>query len=271
MDKLVRVKQEIWLKMLFYSFALREGEVKDRFFDFSQILFRHIKWIAKECKKIGLEYDFDKGYIDIQKSSSFEIFEDLIQSLKELSATYKKEALFERIKEDEAYMIFYMEKLLKDDMNNYDIEAFNRKKVYKDKKLSKSSTDALILFLFEETYKEYELIMVYTYMQNFTNKIEEFEVYQDLVDESYFHLKSFGEMLSKMGILAIPHNIEKSIYKVTDITKFLEDGIKEEEAAKEECVRLAKAVEDEELGKFFEFINFQESYHIELMKKLLDM
>jgi len=269
MDDLLREKQEIWLKMLFYSFALKEGEVKDRFYDFSEILFRHLKWIAKECKRRGIEYDFDKGPINIQKSRAFEIYEDLIEDLKGLVSGYENTPLFERIKEDEKYMIFSIQNLLRDESGDYNIGAFNRKKIYKDKKLSKTSTDALILFLFEETYKEYELIMVYTYMQNFTTSIDEFEVYQDLVDESYFHLKSFGNMLSKMGILAIPHNIEKSIYKVTDITKFLQDGIKEEEAAKEECIRLAKAVEDEELGKFFEFINFQESYHIELMKKLL--
>jgi rubrerythrin len=49
----------------------------------------------------------------------------------------------------------------------------------------------------------------------------------------------------------------------------LVDGIKEEEAAKEECLKLAKAVDNEELGNFFNFINFQENYHIELMEKAL--
>jgi len=45
--------------------------------------------------------------------------------------------------------------------------------------------------------------------------------------------------------------------------------ITEEEAAKVMCKELSDAIKDEELSKFFDFINFQESYHIELMKKLL--
>jgi len=269
MYNILKSKHELWLKVLFGSFAIDDSKIKDKLYDFSQILFRHIKWIANECKKRDIEYDFDKDHIALQKESNFELFEFLIKELRGASASYEESELFDRIKNDEQYMIFYLENLLKNKKNDGKISAFDRGRVYEDKKLSKTSTDALIKFLFEETYKEYELIMVYTYMQNYTNNLSEFAVYQDLVDESHFHLKSFGNMLSKMGILAIPHSIEKSIYKVTDITKFLQDGIKEEEAAKEECIKLANAVQDEELGKFFEFINFQESFHIDLMKRLL--
>ena len=269
MSEIFRLKHELWLKMLFSSFALKNAEIKDKLYDFSQILFRHMKWIAKDLKQKGIEYDYDKGSIDIEKKSNFEFFEFLAQELQNISKYYEQSELYERIKKDEEYMLFYVRNLMKDSKNDAEIIAFDKSRVYEDKKLSKSSTDALTVFLFEETYKEYELIMVYTYMQNFTEDLREFEVYQDLVDESHFHLKSFGEMLSKMGILSIPRVIPSNIYKVTDITKFLEDGIKEEEAAKEECIRLASAVNDEELGKFFDFINYQESYHIELMKKLL--
>ena len=74
-------------------------------------------------------------------------------------------------------------------------------------------------------------------------------------------------MLSKMGILAIPRMIIERIYKRDDIKQFLLDGIEEEKTAKEECIKLASAVKDEELSQFFNFINFQENYHIKLMEK----
>ncbi len=269
MSEIFRLKHELWLKMLFSSFAIQNSEIKERLYEFSSILFRHLKWIAKDLKQKGIEYDYEKSDIDIQKSTNFEFFNFLLEELQNIAKKYEKSGLYDRIEKDEEYMKFYFRNLLKSSENDGKISAFNKSRVYGDKKLSKTSTDALTIFLFEETYKEYELIMVYSYMQNYTKSLEEFEVYQDLVDESHYHLKSFGEMLSKMGILSIPRVIPSNIYKVTDITKFLEDGIKEEEAAKEECIRLAEAVEDEELGKFFEFINYQESYHIELMKKLL--
>ena len=43
-------------------------------------------------------------------------------------------------------------------------------------------------------------------------------------------------------------------------------------AAKEQCRELSEAVaaESEELASFFDFINYQESYHIELMKEALE-
>jgi rubrerythrin len=91
------------------------------------------------------------------------------------------------------------------------------------------------------------------------------------VDESFFHLKSFGEMMAKMGILGVPRVVMKELYQIENIVKFLENGIQEELAAKEECKKLAQAVvnESRELAAFFDFINNQEDYHIELMKDAL--
>jgi rubrerythrin len=148
------------------------------------------------------------------------------------------------------------------------ITAFNKKRVYKNKNLDKTSTDALTLFLFEETYKEYELIVIYFYMQIKTNNKLLADVYQDLIDESKFHLKSFGIMLSEMGLLSIPRVVPKEVYEVVDTKQFILDGIEEERAAREECKMLAQAIKDEELSKFFDLINYQEDYHIKLMEKV---
>ena len=76
-------------------------------------------------------------------------------------------------------------------------------------------------------------------------------------------------MQALMGILSIPRTIIKSLYKREDIKQFFLDGIDEEKAAKEECIKLSKAVQDEELSKFFDFINYQENYHMELMQKAI--
>jgi Mn-containing catalase len=76
-------------------------------------------------------------------------------------------------------------------------------------------------------------------------------------------------MLAKMGILSIPRIVIDTIYKRDDIEQFLIDGIAEEQAAKQECIKLSEAVKDEELSSFFTFINFQENYHNELMEKAI--
>jgi rubrerythrin len=170
---------------------------------------------------------------------------------------------------DEEYFLTKLEEFLSSPKYDARVCAFNKERVYKGKKLSKTSTDALTIFLFEESYKEYELIMIYAYMQNYTNSVNLYNVYQDLIDESMFHLKCFGNMQAQMGILSIPRTIIESLYKRDDIKAFFQDGIEEEKAAKEECIKLSSAVQDEELSKFFDFINYQENYHMELMKKAI--
>ena len=264
-----KVKHELWLKILFSSFAIKDEKIKNELYEFSQIEFRHLKWLSNECKDKNIKYDYNRFQIDIRQNSNFDYFQYIINEIKISMRQYEQSELFARIISDEFYMIQTLERLLSNKLNDGEITAFNKKRVYEDKVLDKTSTDAFTIFLFEETYKEYELILVYAYMQNYTNNTTLYNVYQDLVDESLYHLKCFGNMLAKMGILSIPRIIIESIYQRDDIEKFLVDGIAEEQMAKEECIKLSQAVKDEELSQFFTFINYQENYHIELMQKAI--
>ncbi len=271
LNEIYQAKHELWLKILFASFAIKNDEIKNELYDMAMIEFRHLKWLSNKLKDENIEYDYDKGAIDIEKKSNFEYFNYLISQIKLVLKEYNPDdALFARILSDEYYFIARLNILL-NSTNDETITAFNKQRIYKNKNLDKVSTDALTIFLFEETYKEYELILIYAYMQNYTDDLVQYNVYQDLIDESIFHLKCFGNMLGQMGILAIPRTLMKNLYKRNDIKQFLLDGIEEEKAAKEECIKLAQAVQDEELSKFFDFINFQENYHIKLMEKAVDV
>jgi len=270
LNELYQAKHELWLKVLFTSFAVANEKIKSELYEMACIEYRHLKWLSNKLKEENIEYNYDKYAIDIQKDTNFEYFSYLISEIQLVMKEYNPdEVLSARMLSDEFYFVTRLTRLLSDEKNNASITAFNKERIYESKDLDKESTDALTIFLFEETYKEYELIFVYAYMQNYTNSTTLYNVYQDLIDESQYHLKCFGNMLSKMGILAIPRTLMKEIYKREDIKQFLLDGIEEEKAAKEECVKLARAVKDEELSKFFEFINFQENYHIELMQKAI--
>jgi len=269
LNEIYQAKHELWLKILFTSFAIRDEKIKNELYEMSQIEFRHLKWLGNKLKEENIDYDYDRFAIDFAKNTTFESFSYLINELQLVMKNYNPEdVLFARMLSDEYYFIVKLNHYLQYSQNQ-PITAFNKERIYQQKALSKESVDALTMFLFEETYKEYELIMIYSYMQNYTNDITQYNVYQDLIDESHYHLKCFGNMLSIMGILAIPRTLLKELYKREDIKQFLIDGIEEEKMAKEECQKLALAVKDEELSKFFEFINYQENYHIELMKKAI--
>ena len=269
MNKIFQAKHELWLAITFTSFAINDEEIKSRLYDFSQIAFRHMKWIATDTLAAGDDYNYDRGMTLYKRDTVFEVIEALAEEVKNIQNVYTDDILGERLRTDDAYLLEYLSQILKTDSNNQEITAFNMKREWLDRGLAQDQIDALTMFLFEESYKEYELILVYAFMQARTDKVIQFDVFQDLIDESHFHLKSFGNMMAKLGILALPRELHAMTYIIKDLEQFVHDGIAEEEAAKVMCKELSDAIKDEELSKFFDFINYQESYHIELMKKLL--
>ena len=270
MKELLVKTHEAWLVTLMASFMSKNIENKRVLNDFSDILFRHFTLIEKYLIKNNIEYDYNRSTVPIKVDNLKVIITNIIERLNTLDlmlTSITKEALKNRLKSDWDYMKFALNNLEDEDVRS----AFDANRKYKSYNLTKEATDALTLFLFEESYKEYELIMIYNYLKahsssDFLNKI-----FQILIDESFFHFKSFGEMMAQMGILGVPRVIHESLYKVDDVVQFLKDGIDEELAAKEQCRELSDAVgnDSEELAKFFDFINNQENYHIELMKDAL--
>jgi len=268
--ELFRKTHEAWLTTLMAAFMAKNTESKQTLYDFSDILFRHLTWIENDFIKRGIEYDYDRDHIPIKVDRLKVITENIYSrmvDLELLAINCDDLALRHRIESDLAYMQKVVLKI-----PDEEVTAFNISRKYKDIELGKEATDALTLFLFEESYKEYELIMIYNYLKAHSDDAFLNRIFQIMIDESFFHLKSFGQMMSDMGILGVPREIHKSLYRVEKVTDFLEDGIAEEEAAKEQCKELSDAVakESPQLADFFDFINEQESYHIELMKEALN-
>jgi hypothetical protein len=258
---------EIWLETLMSAMMSKDTENKRTLYEFSDIFFRHFRWIENELIEKNIDYDYDRNSIPIKVENLKVILSDIIRRVNEIELLLvecEDKTLRSRVSTDLDY-ISYRLRLLKDE----DVKsAFDVNRKYKNIELDKEATDSLTLFLFEESYKEYELIMVYNYLKAHCKDSFLIRIFDILIEESFFHLRSFGEMMAQMGILGVPRVIHQSLYKVEDIKQFLIDGIEEEIMAKEECLKLSQAVssKSEELAKFFDFINYQENYHIELMR-----
>ena len=259
---------EAWLATLMAAF-MSKTENKQVLFDFSDILFRHFTWLEHEMIVLNETYSYDRDAIPIKVEKLSDMLNDIVKRLDEIDLqllSSPDKELDARISSD----IHYMRGVLKK-MPDETVTAFSMARKYPGIELTEEATDALTLFLFEETYKEYELIMIYNYLKAHSNDAYLNRIFQILIDESFFHLKSFGDMGAKMGILAVPRVVMKELYQIDDVVQFLKDGINEELAAKEECKKLSEAVakDSEELAKFFDFINHQENYHISLMTDAL--
>ncbi len=268
MKTLMIKTHEVWLEMLMAGF-MSKTENKQVLFDFSDILFRHFTWLENELIELGESYSYDRDAIPIKVEKLSDLLHDIEKRLSEIDLqllSSPDKHLNARIATD----IKYMRDVLLH-MKDEDITAFSVERKFPDVDLTEEATDALTLFLFEETYKEYELIMIYNYLKAHSTDAYLNRIFQILIDESFFHLKSFGDMGAKMGILAVPRIVMKELYQVEDVVGFLKDGINEELAAKEECKKLSEAVakDSPELEKFFDFINHQENYHISLMEDAL--
>ncbi|HIP19170.1 MAG TPA: hypothetical protein EYG78_07535 [Sulfurovum sp.] len=268
--KTIMIKtHEAWLATLMAGF-MSNTQNKQVLFDFSDILFRHFTWLENELIELGESYSYDRDAIPIKVEKLSELLTDIDRRLSEIDLqllSSPDKHLNARINSD----IKYMKQVLKN-MEDETVTAFSMERRFPGIDLTQEATDALTLFLFEETYKEYELIMIYNYLKAHSSDAYLNRIFQILIDESFFHLKSFGDMGAKMGILAVPRLIMKEMYQVDDVVQFLKDGINEELAAKEECKKLSEAVAQDspELEKFFDFINHQENYHISLMEDALE-
>jgi len=268
--KTIMIKtHEAWLATLMAGF-MSKTQNKQVLFDFSDILFRHFTWLENELIELGETYSYDRDAIPIKVEKLSNLLNDIEKRLSEIDLqllSSPDKHLNTRIATD----IKYMRNILVH-MKDENITAFSMERKFPGIDLTEEATDALTLFLFEETYKEYELIMIYNYLKAHSADAYLNRIFQILIDESFFHLKSFGDMGAKMGILAVPRLIMKEMYQVEDVVQFLKDGINEELAAKEECKKLADAVSKDspELEKFFDFINHQENYHISLMEDALE-
>jgi len=268
--KTVMIKtHEAWLEMLMAGF-MSKTKNKQILFDFSDILFRHFSWLENELIALGESYNYDRDAIPIKVERLSDLLHAIIIRLNEIDLqllSSPDKDLAGRIASDIHYMTDVLSHM-RDEM----VTAFNMERKFPGIALTQEATDALTLFLFEETYKEYELILIYNYLKAHSNDAYLNRIFQILIDESFFHLKRFGDMGAQMGILAVPRIVMRELYQVEDVVSFFKDGIDEELAAKEECKKLSEAVgkDSPELAKFFDFINHQENYHIALMKDALN-
>ncbi len=269
MHKLFKEIHEAWLATQFTGF-MSQTQSRQELYEFANILFKHLTWIENDFIRQNIIYTYDINQVPIRAEKLSVMIDDIIRRMElielELGNCNDADITF-RMRSDLDYMKSALKKIPNENVSS----AFNMKKEFPNIQLSDEAKDALTLFLFEESYKEYELIMVYNYSKANSNDAFLNRIFQILIDESFFHLRSFGQMMAQMGILGVPRSLMEEIYKFDDLEQFLKDGIQEEIGAKEECKKLADAVSSssEHFASFFNFINNQENYHIALMEEAL--
>jgi hypothetical protein len=270
MKELFKEVHELFLATQFTGF-MSKSMSRLALYEYANIFFKHLTWLENDFIKRGEEYNYSVEQVPIKVTHISHMYSDIINRIDSIESklnSCKDTDITFRMLSDLIYIKSAIQQLPEESVES----AFDTKREYPNVELTDEARDALTIFLFEETYKEYELIMVYNYSKAHSSDAFLNRIFQILIDESFFHLRSFGQMMADMGILGVPRSIMEEVYKFDDLEQFLKDGIQEEIGAKEECKKLAEAVSSssEYFASFFTFINNQENYHIALMQEALE-
>ena len=180
---------ETWVKVLFGSFTLEHSSFQEQLYDFSEILYRHLRWVENACIAKDTAYSYERDQLQITARTVGEVALWCDEALAVLQEMMGNEGeMQQRIRQDISFMRFILKYHMSSDVP---VVAFNRELRYGADTFDEETLGTLIRFLFDESYKEYELIVIYSYAQRRVNDQRVFEIFQILIDESKFHLKSF--------------------------------------------------------------------------------
>jgi rubrerythrin len=269
--KLIRFEHESFIKFIYASVMVKEPDVRHKLEDIAMFKYRHMVWAMQDAadKSIKFNMDFDEKEIaKIKVQREEDLLEVLIDDLDSNIALYEGEddPTINRLRSDDTYFI---EELRRLDVEG-EITAFNEKKELPGIDLDENAKAALTFFLMEETFKEYELITIYSYLKVHTDIAVAMSAFTDLAYDSIYHLKRFAELASKMGVLTLPRPIPHEKYENIGIVEFLKENIEEEMDAEKQCLILAEKIGNKQLKEFLLFISRQEVYHGELLQRALN-
>jgi rubrerythrin len=268
---MVKTKQMNYLSLLYASFMHPDRKIAEIYEDFGLIEYKHMMWAMNDMVRNNVEFDMDIDSLrDLKVTSTKELREKIISRIEESIKCEKANGIDEttiaRFKNDEEYLL----SLLKNMDDNEKITAFDEHKTLKNIEISPAQADAFNFFLIGETFKEYELITIYSYLKaHVSDNVEAVNCFADLASDSIYHLKRFAKYGAELGTLNFIRSIDKEKYKDIEIIRFLKENIEEEQNAEKECLVLAEKIGNEDLSNFLLFISRQEVYHAELLSRAL--
>ena len=269
--QIIKKEHESFIKFIYASVMVKEADVRHKLNDIALFKYRHMVWIMQDAVNNNVKFnmDFDEKEIaKIKVETEDELIEVLKEDLNQNIAIYEgiNNPTINRFRSDDE---FFLEELNILDVEG-EITSFNENKTLKEIELDEESKSALVFFLMEETFKEYELITIYSYLKVHSNIAVANSAFTDLAYDSIYHLKRFASLASEMGVLTLPRVIPHDKYENIGVVEFLKENIEEEMDAEKQCLILAEKIGNKYLKDFLLFISRQEVYHGELLQRALN-
>jgi rubrerythrin len=265
------VRQHTSFIKFLYASLIIAPEAQNVVEDMALFKYRHMCWAMADSKRAGEEFDGQFNVEEVEQLKKLktqrELVDYLIADLEANLKTYTEETpTITRFKTDDSYFLSQLRKLKVEGK----ITAFSGNGELEGVELTEENKNALIFFLMEEIFKEYELILIYSFYKTYSANAIANSVFTDLAYDSIYHLKRFGELARELGVLTLPRVVPLEKYRNEPIIQFLKENIEEERDAEKNCLILAEKIGNPELKEFLLFISRQEVYHAELLQRALE-
>ena len=264
---MIKKTQMSFLRFMYASVMLKNRAVAEILEDIANIKYRHMVWAMTDARLRGEEFDMDIDDLsNLKVNNAKELIEILKDDVNSILDSVKGENPTEkRFISDNEYFLEQLNEIEIDE----EITAFNENKKLDNIEIDENATNALVFFLMEESFKEYELITIYSYLKVHSDNEVANYVFTDLALDSIYHFKKFTTLAAKMGVLTFIRSIPQEKYKSIGIVEFLKENIEEELDAEKQCLILAEKIGNKQLSDFLLFISRQEVYHAELLERAL--
>jgi rubrerythrin len=263
----IQEAQMSFLKFFYASIMVKNRAVAEKLEEISNFKYRHMVWAMQDAQIDGEDFNMNILPLDeLKVNNTRELFAILVKDLEDNLVSLKGDTPTERrFRSDDEYFLEVVKTFDLDEK----ITAFNEKRKLEGINLEEAAANALIFFLMEESFKEYELITIYSYLKVHSDEATANSTFTDLAYDSIYHFKRFASMAAEMGILTLVRSIPEDKYKGIGIVEFLKENIEEELDAEKQCLILAEKIGNKNLSDFLLFISRQEVYHAELLERAL--
>ena len=263
----IQEAQMSFLKFFYASIMVKNRNISEKLEEISNFKYRHMVWAMQDANLRDEKFDMNILPLDeLKVDSTKKLFEILVKDLEDNLKSLKGDTPTEnRFRSDDEYFLEVVKTFDLDEK----ITAFNDNKTLDGINLEEPAKNALVFFLLEESFKEYELITIYSYLKVHSNNATANSTFTDLAYDSIYHFKRFASMAAEMGVLTLVRSIPEEKYKNIGVTEFLKENIEEELDAEKQCLILAEKIGNKNLSDFLLFISRQEVYHAELLDRAL--
>lgn len=280
-------KHEIWLSAMYSSILIRDPKISIALYGFSDLFFRHMRWIGSQIVSEITSYDydlesnnkdgipkmfnFDRNDIVVAKKSGKELLIDMKnRALECINGINDDSILLSRIKSDDEYFVYRMEFFLNENNEILVDEKADSGFYFNNMSFSDDDIKKIKQVLSKQHQKEYVTVLSYLYVLIHTSKCQINEFLYDLMLESLYHQRHYAKMMASLGLLELPRVPKKEEYQKGDLKAFINQSIKEEIIEQEELRKISEEIRFVVVKNLVEYIANQEKHHIELLKKVLE-